>query len=566
MTTSKMKMAAAAAIVLAAAGLAVAISQRAQQPVAPDGPPAGERVAAADEKPRDPDEAGRPVKPVELTPQIKALVKSNSDFALDLYARLAGANDNEGKSLFFSPYSVSSALAMCFEGARAETAEQMGKVLRFPQTARRAGEEAARLPWDTALIHEGMAGLNEEFNAGSRPAPKEVQEKIDALRKQLKEANDRAAAAMKADNIRVHNTAAKKAQAVAAELNPLLSKYSQYELRVANALWGEKTYPFKPSYFDTVNKYYKTGGVFPVDFRNDFPGARKKINGWVEEQTHDRIKDLVPDMPPEVSRAIRLILTNAIYVKGEWAEIFQAAQTKDDDFLLAGGDKVRVPMMRHADMGKGVRYAAFQGDGTFFNTPARVRIGAADPENVYPDDRGFAVLELPYKGERLSMLVVAPRSADGLPALEKKLNSANLEGWVGKLQQRPVHVFLPKFKLETTYEMGDTLQQMGMKRAFKDPRAADGAQFNGMSQSEDPAQMLYITRVIHKAFVEVNEKGTEAAAATAIIMGVAESAPVTVPFTPTFKADRPFLFLIRDRKTGSVLFLGRMTNPAAAKA
>jgi serine protease inhibitor len=172
------------------------------------------------------------------------------------------------------------------------------------------------------------------------------------------------------------------------------------------------------------------------------------------------------------------------------------------------------------------------------------------------------MLELPYKGGEVAMLVLLPRSADGLEALEKQLTAENLAAWVGKLQQRGTHVFLPKFKVETKYDLGKTLQGMGMVRAFNDPRTADGAQFDGMSESQDPAQKLYISKVLHKAFVEVNEKGTEAAAATAVMMMMPKSAaPVSVPFTPTFRADRPFLFLIRDRQSGSILFVGRMVNP-----
>jgi serine protease inhibitor len=345
-------------------------------------------------------------------------------------------------------------------------------------------------------------------------------------------------------------------------LNKLQSEYGQYELRVANALWGEKTYPFKQSYIDTIHKYYRTGGLFPVDFRHDYEGARKRINAWVEEQTANRIKDLIPAnaLDAEAQKLLRLVLTNAIYFKGEWAEVFAEGRTKDEDFTLAGGRKVRVPLMHRDDMGA-ARYAAFRGDGTFFDTPARVPFGKIDEKTVYPDESGFTALELPYKGGEVSMLVLLPRSADGLEALEKKLTSENLAAWVGKLRQRSVHVYLPKFKVETEYDLGKTLQGMGMVRAFIDPRAADGAQFDGMTESQDPAQKLYIGKVLHKAFVEVNEKGTEAAAATAVMMPLAEAAPASVPFTPTFRADRPFMFLVRDRQSGSILFLGRVVNP-----
>jgi len=159
------------------------------------------------------------------------------------------------------------------------------------------------------------------------------------------------------------------------------------------------------------------------------------------------------------------------------------------------------------------------------------------------------------------MVLVAPNSAGGLAAIEKKLTPANFAAWVGKLRKRKTHVLLPKFKLETDYKMAKTLKAMGMPRAFVNPLKPNGADFSAMSASKDPRERLYISKVIHKAFVEVNEKGTEAAAATAVIMVAAGGMPMDVPFVPTFKADRPFIFAIRDVKTGSILFLGRMTNP-----
>jgi serine protease inhibitor len=498
----------------------------------------------------------------ELTPEIREVVKANSDFALDLYARLS--QENAGKNLFFSPYSVSSALALVIEGARGETAEQMGKVLRYGESMHRGGD-ARDNPWDMARLHTGMAALNDEFAAGAQAAPKEVRDQIASLRKQLQDANQQAAELQKKRDWNGASRAADKGRRIAAELNQLQGRFGQYELRIANALWGEKTYLFRQAYLDTLHKYYHTGGLFPVDFRNDFEGARQRINSWVESQTRNRIKDMIPKniMDEESKKLVRLILTNAIYFKGEWAEVFQENQTKDEDFLLSGGGKAKVPLMHRGDM-PGVRYAAFQGDGKYFDTPSHMpRDGRVDEKKLYPDEHGFTMLEMPYKGGELSMVVIAPRSPDGLAELEKKLTGDNLQAWVGKLQPRKVHVFVPKFKLETNYAMETMLQRMGMKRAFNDPRRPDGAQFDGMSQSEDPAQKLYISKVLHKAFVEVNEKGTEAAAATAVIMAMPTAAPASIPFTPTFRADRPFVFLIRDVKTGSILFLGRMTHPKA---
>ena len=212
------------------------------------------------------------------------------------------------------------------------------------------------------------------------------------------------------------------------------------------------------------------------------------------------------------------------------------------------------------------RYGAFNADGSHFNTPIRIRRGE-DPKGHYPQADGFAIVELPYKGEDLSMVVIAPNDPAGLSAIENKLTPENLNAWIGRLKKRDTHVYLPKFKMETDYKLGDTdepgtLQKMGMVRAFIDPRIPKtGAQFKGMTTSTDPMKQLYITKVFHKAFVEVNEKGTEAAAATAVVMAVPRSLPKDVPFIPEFKADRPFVFLIREKSTGSVLFLGRMMTP-----
>jgi serine protease inhibitor len=494
-----------------------------------------------------------------MTPEIRDMVKSNNDFALDLYARLA--QENQGKTLFFSPYSLSSALTMVAEGARRETAEEMGKVLRYADSARNQGDDARVLPWDMNRIHTGMAVLNDHFGSGSSPATQKLRDKLAALRHELQSANEQVNQFNQSHKFSEAEAAARTARSLAGEINKLQAQYDQYELRIANALWVQRSYAFQQSYLDTIHRYYHSG-LFPVDFKHDFESARKRINAWVEEKTHNRIQNmLAPDvLDDEAKKLVRLILTNAIYFKGEWAEVFPQGATKDDDFFLGGDKKQRVPMMAYHGMNVS-RYAAFEGDGTLFDTPQRINLGENDPKKTYPGDNGFQMLELPYKGGEVSMVVLVPRSADGLAALEKKLNSGDLQGWIGKMAKREVHVFLPKFKLETDYAMEDTLKQMGMARAFVDPRLPNGAQFDGMSASTDPGDWLYIMKVLHKAFVEVNEKGTEAAAATAVIMGAAGGVAPTGPFTPVFKADRPFLFLIRDVKTSSILFLGRMMNP-----
>ena len=489
-------------------------------------------------------------------------VKANSDFAFDSYRQLSG--ENAGENLFFSPYSISSALAMTAEGARGPTAAEMGKVLRFPQAARRIGADAQLIPWKTSLIHAGMGKLNARLTGKDKDeaAVQGARQRIVECRKALQAAKAKVQDLQTQRKWREVGKARQVERQAAKALNEALAQVDQYELRIANALWGEKTYPFLKNYVDTINTHYGTGGIFPADFKNNFPAERAKINTWVEDQTNNRIKDLIPKLSPDEARLLRLILTNAIYFKGEWSEPFKEANTRDLPFTLAGGKTVKTPIMSARDLAVG-RYAAFNADGSAFNTPRSIQRG--QKTGLYPGKDGFALLELPYKGDEISMVLLAPNStdADGLAAIEKTLTPAALAGWIGKGVTRKTHVFLPKFKLETKYALNNTLKAMGMVRAFTDPRMANGADFTGMCASTDPRLKLYITKVIHKAFVEVNEKGTEAAAATAVMMAVATSARMTVPFVPTFKADRPFLFIIRDKTSGSILFMGRMMNPAA---
>ncbi len=489
---------------------------------------------------------------------VKVVVRTNSDFAFDLYAQFA--KENAGKNMFFSPYSISSALAMTTEGARGETAAEMGKVLRFPEAARRVGDDAQLIPWRTALINTGMSEINARLT-GKKDAValKAVRAEIDKLRREHQAAKDRVAGLRKQKKWREYRGAVAAEKQVAERLNAASAKVDQYELRIANALWGEKTYPFLDSYLQTIHKFYNTGGIFQADFKKSFPAERTRINDWVAEQTAGRIKDLIPELSPAAASLVRLILTNAIYFKGEWSVPFEESETKPRQFTLAGGNGVETPIMNAQDI-KVAKYAAFNGDGSFFQTPLKIRRGQS--AGLYPGNDGFAIVEMPYKGEDLSMVIVAPNDPARLPAIEKKLTADNLAAWIGKLQKGPTDVLLPKFKLETDYEMGESLQAMGMLRAFMPPRpgGGGGANFSGMSASKDPMDQLYISKVIHKAFIEVNEKGTEAAAATAVIMGP-RGVPLEMPFTPTFKADRPFVFIIRDVKTGSVLFLGRMMNP-----
>jgi serine protease inhibitor len=342
---------------------------------------------------------------------------------------------------------------------------------------------------------------------------------------------------------------------VVARVNELLSKVDPTQITVANALWVEKTYPLKQTYIDRVSRFYGTGALRPADFRGSFDTERVRINSWVEKLTRERIKDLLPK--GSLSEETRLVLANAIYFKGEWVEPFKKENTRKEDFTLANGRKAKVPLMK--ERMKKARYSAFTADGTIFNTP--VSVSRDDKTARYPGKDGFSIIELPYRGGKLAMVMLAPNSPAGLGAIEKQLDAKTLEGWIDQLKGRAVYVRVPKFKSETEYTMNKMLMAMGMVSAFKDPRFPDGANFKGMTDSQRLNDQLYIGLVQHKAFVAVDEEGTEAAAATAVAMVSATSIPTTVPFTPEFRADRPFLFLIRDVKTGCILFTGRMMEP-----
>ncbi len=294
-----------------------------------------------------------------------------------------------------------------------------------------------------------------------------------------------------------------------------------YQLLTANALWAQKGDHFLPAFLKTAKEGYDAG-LHEVDFTHDTEGARKTINTWVEEKTRDKIKELIG--PSVLTPATALVLTNAIYFKADWRDPFSEGMTrKDDSFTKADGKKVPVVMMKQA----------------------------APKSYGYFDGGTFQMLELPYAGGTLAMDVVLPKEAGGLPAIEASLSEVKLSEWTGKLTPQSVQVELPKFRLEESFELSRVLVDLGMTLPFD----ASKADFSGMNGRKD----LAISAVIHKAFVDVSEKGTEAAAATGMVM--TRSSVMIRPKFVTFRADHPFLFLIRDLKTGSVLFLGRLVEP-----
>ncbi|MBM3810146.1 MAG: serpin family protein [Acidimicrobiia bacterium] len=294
------------------------------------------------------------------------------------------------------------------------------------------------------------------------------------------------------------------------DLSTQLPDAKNYDLRSANALWAHKDFPVAPAFVSLCRSYY-TAPLETVDFAQP-DAARLRINSWVEEATARRIRELLP--PGSVDPLSRLVLTNAIHFHGKWATPFRRESTKPGPFRTLQGESVTVPMMAHS--------------GSF----------------RYAETGTAQMLELPYAGGRMAMLLLLPRDATGLEALEKSLP----DGLPAGAASRPVAVKLPKFQFTTSLPLTNLLNQMGIKAAFDAARA----DFSGISTADG----LALTAVLHKAFIEVNEEGTEAAAATGAIIGVTSFIePVA------FTANRPFLFLIRHAATGTVLFAGRVADP-----
>jgi serpin B len=297
-------------------------------------------------------------------------------------------------------------------------------------------------------------------------------------------------------------------------------------LRTANRLFGDQAYRFEAAYLDRLRAAFGAP-LEALDFAHAPEPARAHINLWVEDQTEHRIQDLLP--PLSIESETRLVLVNAIYFLGEWEKPFDPNATAEDRFTIEPG-VFRPVMLMHRQ--------------------GHYRMAKAD---------GVAVLELPYVGGDAAMLVVLPDRLDGLPAVEQSLDTGKLAAWIGALAKQEVRVWLPRFLVDPPEAMRlrAPLLALGMVRAFDDKQA----DFTRMANPPSPADQLYLDAVFHKAFVQVNEKGTEAAAATAVparTRGLATPPPI-----PEFRADRPFLFFIIDQASGLVLFMGRVAEPPA---
>ncbi len=379
---------------------------------------------------------------------IEALVAGNTEFAMALYQLLKEKDGN----IFYSPHSISEALAMTYGGARNETEQQMTAALRFE--IEQARLHAAFNALDAALASRGQ---------GARGKDDEP-----------------------------------------------------FVLKVVNAIWGQKDYKFEGKYLDLLAENYGAG-LRILDFVQSPDDSRKTINDWVAKETEQRIKDLLAE--GTIDELTRLVLTNAVYFNGGWLNPFAEDATRDGTFNLLDGRKVTVPMM-------------FQSESM-----------------GYVSGDGYQAVELKYDGEELSMVIILPE-AGTFKTFENSLDGRALDDIIAGIENNTVNLTMPKFEFDSEFGLNEALSALGMPIVFD----ADQADFSGMTGKRD----LYITDVVHKAFVSVDEFGTEAAAATGVVMGIT-SAPLD-PATVTL--DRPFIFLIRDIATGAVIFTGRVMDPS----
>ncbi|MFN2540651.1 MAG: serpin family protein, partial [Chthoniobacterales bacterium] len=297
-------------------------------------------------------------------------------------------------------------------------------------------------------------------------------------------------------------------------------------IAIANRLFAQTGYAFRGAFREFVQKFY--GAPFEqMDFHKDPNGERERINKWVADQTRERIRDLIPR--DGINELTRLVLANAIYLKAPWADPFLESATKPAPFHVRGGAVVDVPMMRKTDENFG-----------------------------YVKGDGFTAVTIPYTGSELQFVVLLPDEINGLRQLESKL-TAELLGQCARLEPREVDLSLPKFKFEPpTVALTDVLQTLGMKSAFDEPPGS--ANFNGIAPRK-PKDYLYISQVFHKTFIAVDEKGTEAAAATAVVMARATALLPPRPKPIEVKVDQPFVYAIQHVPSGACLFIGRVTDP-----
>jgi serpin B len=412
-----------------------------------DRPDEGKETGEGGEKPAE--DRPAPVASVDASAK-QTLVSGQNELALELYKKLGQVGSSSQKNLFFSPISISTALAMTYAGAAGKTSSEMHKALHFGL--------------DRPNVHAAFQALMKENNPTKKSAGS--------------------------------------------------------ELVLANKIFVQKGFAILSDFKETLERFYGASAE-NVEFKKSRQAAAK-INGWVKKQTREKIEKLVE--PTAFDSLTKLVLANAIYFKGKWRSEFKEEATKPRPFFLTPKTKAKVDTMYQEGE---LRYGA---------TPSH------------------QLLELSYEGDELSMVILLPKKKGGLASLEKKVNASRLESWLKTMRKRKVKVYIPKLELEWGRSVKAELMALGIKTPFSDK--ADFSRINGESGDKG----LYISDVIHKAFVEVNEEGTEAAGATGVVMKV-KGAPMPPKAVPVFRADHPFMFLIRNKKSGLILFMGRAADP-----
>ena len=383
-----------------------------------------------------------------VTDDVKNVAKMNNKFTLDLYKQLL-LDDTPSSNLFFSPFSISSALAMTFAGARENTAQEIAKALHFNDLG--------------ANLHNAFSDI----------------------------------------------------------LGSLVNSNDSYLLRIANKMFLQENKPILHEFRNITSTLYRAEAS-NVDFIGNTEGSRKEINEWVDTQTNHKITQVVPR--GAIDSRTRLVLVNAIYFKATWYKQFDKEYTRVSDFFVDVSNKIKVNMMYQKGR---------------FHT------------HSFPD-LDSRVIELPYNNEKMCMYIILPNKVDGLQQVESKISESHIFSLSSMESKEKVELFMPRFSLKESYDLKGSLNKLGIVDAF----SATEADLSGI----DGEKELYVSKILHQAFIEVNEEGTEAAAATAAIVRTARS--ISIP--NYFRVDRPFLFVIKDGMSGCVLFMGKVVQPPAA--